>query len=63
MTWAVSLRFDPHQWLPRLCVWQGEDSHLSVMLPSVPMSVDGAYLLCIYLNTKENKSSECQLGE
>lgn len=30
---------------------------------SVPMCTDGAHLLCVYLNIKENKSSEWQLGE
>lgn len=27
------------------------------------MCIDGAHLLCVYLNIKENKSSEWQLGE
>lgn len=63
MTWHVSLQLGPHQWLPCLSVWQEELSQLSTALPSVPMCVDGAYLLCLYLNIKENKSSKWQLGE
>lgn len=63
MTWHVSLQLGPHQWLPCLSVWQEELSQLSAALPSVPMCVDGAYLLCLYLNIKENKSSKWQLGE
>lgn len=35
MSWLVSLWLDPHQWLPHLCVWQGEDSHLSALSSQV----------------------------
>lgn len=56
MTWHVSLQPGSHQWLSCLSVWQGENH-------SVPMCIDGAHLLCVYLNIRENKSSEWQLGE
>lgn len=38
-------------------------SQLAATQHSVPMCIDGAHLLWVYLNIKENKSSEWKLGE